>query len=140
MTLRYAVGIKIGNKADQMTVEAEDALIAALKVKTAHPEAMITYVRKRNAPGDRHHPHSSQSRRDCPWYDRRDYARPHAQASGPPPAEPIIIKDPPRPPEVPEVDGSPDEEEEEDPEIKRPPIIPGMPPSPGPWEQADWHR
>ena len=34
MTLRYAVGIKIGNKADQVTVEAEDALIAALKAKT----------------------------------------------------------------------------------------------------------
>jgi hypothetical protein len=30
MTLRYAVGIKIGNRADQITVEAEDALIAAL--------------------------------------------------------------------------------------------------------------
>ena len=60
MTLRYAVGIKIGNRADQMTVEAEDALIAALKVKTAHPEAAITYVRKRNARGDRRHPHSSQ--------------------------------------------------------------------------------
>ena len=38
MTLRYAVGIKIGNRADQVTVEAEDAL----KVKTAHPEAAIT--------------------------------------------------------------------------------------------------
>ena len=60
MTLRYAVGIKIGNRADQMTVEAEDALIAALKVKTAHPEAAITYVRKRNARGDRRHPHSGQ--------------------------------------------------------------------------------
>jgi hypothetical protein len=59
MTLRYAVGIKIGNKADQMTVEAEDALIAALKVKTAHPEAAITYVRKQNARGDRRHPHAS---------------------------------------------------------------------------------
>ena len=46
MTLRYAVGIKIRNKTDQVTVEAEDALIAALKVKTAHPEAAITYVRK----------------------------------------------------------------------------------------------
>ena len=33
MALRYAVGIKVGNKADQVTVEAEDALIAALKVK-----------------------------------------------------------------------------------------------------------
>jgi hypothetical protein len=60
MTLQYAVGIKIRNRADQMTVEAEDALIAALKVKTAHPEAAITYVRKQNARGDRRHPHASQ--------------------------------------------------------------------------------
>jgi hypothetical protein len=59
MTLRYAVGIKTGNKADQMTVEAEDALIAALKVKTEHPEAAITYVRKQNVRGDRRHPHAS---------------------------------------------------------------------------------
>jgi hypothetical protein len=58
MTMRYAVGIKIGSKADQMTVEAEDALIAALKAKTAHPEAAITYVRKQNARGDRRHPHA----------------------------------------------------------------------------------
>ena len=43
-----------------MTVEAEDALIAALKVKTAHPEAAITYVRKQNVRGDRRHPHASQ--------------------------------------------------------------------------------
>jgi hypothetical protein len=60
MTLRYAVGIKIRNKADQVTVEAEDALIAALKVKAAQPEAAITYVRKQNARGDRRHPHSGQ--------------------------------------------------------------------------------
>jgi hypothetical protein len=60
MTLRYAVGIKVGNRPHQITVEAEDALIAALKVKMAHPEAAITYVRKRNARGDRRHPHSSQ--------------------------------------------------------------------------------
>lgn len=60
MTLRYAVGIKIRNKSDQMAVEAEDALIAALKVKAAHPEAAITYVRKQNARGDRRHPHSGQ--------------------------------------------------------------------------------
>jgi hypothetical protein len=61
MTIRYAVGIKIRNKADQMTVEAEDALIAALKVKTAHPDAAITYVRKQNVRGDRRHPHSSKA-------------------------------------------------------------------------------
>ena len=60
MALRYAVGIKVGNKADQVTVEAEDALVAALKVKAAHPEAAITYVRKQNARGDRRHPHPGQ--------------------------------------------------------------------------------
>ena len=59
MTIDYAVGIRIRNKADQIAVEAEDALIAALKVKTAHPEAAITYVRKRNVRGDRRHPHAS---------------------------------------------------------------------------------
>ena len=58
MTLSYAVGIRVGSKPDQITVEAEDALIAALKVKTTHPEAAITYVRKRNARGDRRHPHT----------------------------------------------------------------------------------
>ena len=60
MSAWYAVGIKIGSKADQLTVEAEDALIAALKVKSAHPDAVITYVRKQNARGDRRHPHASQ--------------------------------------------------------------------------------
>jgi hypothetical protein len=60
MTLRYAVGIKIRNKTDQVAVEAEDALIAALKVKAAHPEAAITYVRKRNVRGDRRHPHAGR--------------------------------------------------------------------------------
>lgn len=60
MTLRYAVGIKVQKKTDQLTVEAEDALIAALKAKTAHPEAAITYVRKQNARGDQRHPHSGR--------------------------------------------------------------------------------
>jgi hypothetical protein len=65
MILRYAVGIKIRNKADQVAVEAEDALIAALKVKAAQPEAAITYVRKQNARGDRRHPHSGQVATDA---------------------------------------------------------------------------
>ena len=65
MTIRYAVGIKIRNKADQVTVEAEDALIAALKAKVAQPEAAITYVRKQNARGDRRHPHSGQVATDA---------------------------------------------------------------------------
>jgi hypothetical protein len=55
--LQYAVGIRIKSKTDQVAIEAEDALIAALKAKMAHPEAAITYVRKRNARGDRRHPH-----------------------------------------------------------------------------------
>jgi hypothetical protein len=55
--LHYAVGIKLKSKTNQVAVEAEDALIAALKAKMAHPEATITYVRKRNARGDRRHPH-----------------------------------------------------------------------------------
>jgi len=48
----------IGTKAAGIAIEAEDALIAALKVKTAHPQAAITYVRKQNARGDQRHPHS----------------------------------------------------------------------------------
>jgi hypothetical protein len=44
MTLRHAVGIKIRNKTDQVTVEAEDPLIAALKVKSAHPRS-CTHLR-----------------------------------------------------------------------------------------------
>jgi hypothetical protein len=34
-------------------------LIAALKVKQENPTAMITYVRKHNARGDRRHPHTA---------------------------------------------------------------------------------
>jgi hypothetical protein len=49
---------------------------------------------------------------------------------GRPPGEPIIIKDPSRAPEAPEIDGLL-EDEDEIPEIKRPPITPEMPP-PGP--------
>jgi hypothetical protein len=60
MTLRYVVGIRTKNVADQVTVEAEDALGAALKAKAAHPEAAVTYVRKQNTRGDRRHPHGTQ--------------------------------------------------------------------------------
>jgi hypothetical protein len=51
------VGIRIGSKAAGVAVEADDALIAALKVKQEHPEAMVTYVRKHNVRADRRHPH-----------------------------------------------------------------------------------
>ena len=57
MTLRYMVGTRIGRQSASVTVEAEDALVAALKVKQQNPAAAITYVRKYNARGDRRHPH-----------------------------------------------------------------------------------
>jgi hypothetical protein len=54
---------------------------------------------------------------------------------GRPPGEPIIIKRPPRPAEIPEIDGSLDED---DPEIKKlPEIVPEKPPPPAPWDRPD---
>jgi hypothetical protein len=50
----FTVGLKLKGKTDHIAVDAEDALIAALKVK--HPEAMITYVRQQNRRGDARHP------------------------------------------------------------------------------------
>jgi hypothetical protein len=57
MTTRYMVGTKTEGRTSSVTVDAEDALIAALKAKQTNPAAMITYVRKHNARGDRRHPH-----------------------------------------------------------------------------------
>jgi hypothetical protein len=53
----YMVGTNLAGKSASVTVEADDALIAALKVKQENPAAAITYVRKHNARGDRRHPH-----------------------------------------------------------------------------------
>jgi hypothetical protein len=44
--MRYAVGMKLATKSQHIVVEAEDALVAALKVKSEKPDAMITYVRR----------------------------------------------------------------------------------------------
>ena len=57
MILRYMVGTRVGKHSASVTVEAEDALIAALKVKHQNPTATITYARKCNVRGDRRHPH-----------------------------------------------------------------------------------
>jgi hypothetical protein len=54
---RYTVGFKKAAQSKAVTVEGEDALIAALSVKLDNPAAMITYVRKSNRRGDRRHPH-----------------------------------------------------------------------------------
>jgi hypothetical protein len=52
----YTVGLRAKGKADRVAVDAEDALIAALKVKTERPDATITYVRRQNRRGDARHP------------------------------------------------------------------------------------
>ena len=54
--MQFTVGLKLKSKTDHTVVEAEDALIAALKVKAQHPEARITYVRPCNRRGDARHP------------------------------------------------------------------------------------
>ena len=53
----YTVGLKLQARTKVLTIEAEDALLAALKIKLENPEALITYVRKSNRRGDRRHPH-----------------------------------------------------------------------------------
>jgi len=55
--LEFTVGINIAGKHESVTVAAEDALIAALKVKCERPDALINYVRRRNRRGDIRHPH-----------------------------------------------------------------------------------
>jgi hypothetical protein len=54
--MRFTVGLKLKAKQNHIVIEAEDALIAALKVKTEHPDARITYVRPSNRRGDARHP------------------------------------------------------------------------------------
>jgi hypothetical protein len=54
--MQFTVGLKLKGKADHTIVEAEDALMAALKVKSRHPEAHLTYVRPANRRGDARHP------------------------------------------------------------------------------------
>jgi hypothetical protein len=51
----YIVGLRHKTQSKVLTVEAEDALIAALRAKHDNPEAVITYVRKSNRRGDRRH-------------------------------------------------------------------------------------
>ncbi len=59
MASHFTVGLRAKGKADRVVVDAEDALIAALKVKSERPDAMITYVRRQNRRGDTRHPPSS---------------------------------------------------------------------------------
>jgi hypothetical protein len=54
--MQFAVGLKADGKAEHTIVDAEDALVAALKVKMKRPEAAIMYVRRANKRGDARHP------------------------------------------------------------------------------------
>ena len=54
--MQFAVGFKLQGTTGHVIVDAEDALIAALKIKTQRPQALITYVRRQNKRGDTRHP------------------------------------------------------------------------------------
>ncbi|HEY7748445.1 MAG TPA: hypothetical protein VH933_07195 [Aestuariivirgaceae bacterium] len=54
--MHFTVGINIDGKTSHIRVDAEDALMAALKVKSESPTARITYVRPQNRRGDARHP------------------------------------------------------------------------------------
>ena len=60
--MRFAVGLKLKGKSEHLIVDAEDALIAALKVKAQNIEARITYVRPANRRGDARHPPQAPTR------------------------------------------------------------------------------
>jgi hypothetical protein len=54
--MKFTVGLKQKGNVNHVVVDAEDALIAALKTKTEYPEAQIMYVRRQNRRGDARHP------------------------------------------------------------------------------------
>jgi len=54
--MKFAVGYKLNGKTGHVIVDAEDALIAALRVKNQRPSAAIAYVRPQNKRGDARHP------------------------------------------------------------------------------------
>ena len=54
--MQFTVGLKTKGKSGRIVVNAEDALTAALKVKTEQPEVVIMYVRPQNRRGDARHP------------------------------------------------------------------------------------
>jgi hypothetical protein len=56
LQMQFTVGFKLNGKTDHVVADAQDALDAALKVKTEHPEAVIMYVRPQNRRGDTRHP------------------------------------------------------------------------------------
>ena len=56
---KFTVGLHVGGTRHSVTVTAEDALMAALKVKLEQPAAAINFVRRCNKRGDLRHPHEA---------------------------------------------------------------------------------
>jgi hypothetical protein len=64
--VQFAVGFRSQTRTDHVVVDAEDALVAALRVKAERPEAVITYVRRQNRRGDMRHVPKPLDRRPEP--------------------------------------------------------------------------
>ena len=79
--MQFAVGFKIQGKTGHVVVDAEDALIAALKVKMQRPEALIAYVRQQNKRGDTRHPMRRLSSENA-WCGHADHLSPCDLAQG----------------------------------------------------------
>ena len=62
--MKFAVGFKLNGTSGHVVVDAEDALIAALRVKAQRPEAAITYARRQNKRGDARHPQNRPAGED----------------------------------------------------------------------------
>ena len=60
--MKFAVGYKLNSKTGPVLVDAEDALIAALRVKAQRPSASIAYVRPQNKRGDARHPEIAEEK------------------------------------------------------------------------------
>jgi len=56
---KFTVGLHVAGIRHSVTVMAEDALMAALKVKLQQPTAAINFVRRCNKRGDLRHPHDA---------------------------------------------------------------------------------
>ncbi len=52
----FTIGLKLDGRVRPVAAEGSDALVAALTVKSEHPDATITYVRPMNRRGDARHP------------------------------------------------------------------------------------
>jgi hypothetical protein len=52
----FTVGFKLNARTEHVSVDATDALAAALEVKARHPDAVIVYSRPQNRRGDARHP------------------------------------------------------------------------------------